>query len=78
VASKDIGSSSGVVIPGMVEIFSFEPDFGSATFICKTICKLKFGWAVHVRIIGSKFFPEGGIVDGRDKGLFEFDETVKQ
>jgi hypothetical protein len=78
VASKPFSLPSGIVIPGVVEIFSFEPDFCSTAFICEAVGKLEIGWTVHIWIVGSKLFPERGIIDGCDKGLFKFDETVKE
>ena len=62
----------------MIEIFPFKPDPSPATVTSKSISQLKVGRAVHIWIIGTEFLPKFGVVDSRDKSLFELHKTVKQ
>lgn len=62
----------------MIKILSLKPDFSSTTMIGKSVCELKIGWAVHVRIVRPKFFPKRGIVDSSYESLFEFDKAIKK
>jgi hypothetical protein len=67
-----------MLLPGVVEIFPFQPNLGSITVISKAISELQVGGSIHVRVIGTEFFPECRIMNSSNKSLFKLDKAVEE